>query len=47
MCSAQSPDLLVTDDGLEPAAVREFRNAGVNLVAAKRRPAPAEDPQAD
>jgi len=45
--SAQSLDLIVTDDGLDPATVGEFREAGVNLVVAERRPAPTEDPQAD
>ena len=44
--SAQSLDLIITDDGLDPATVGEFREAGVNLVVAERRPAPT-DPQAD
>jgi DeoR/GlpR family transcriptional regulator of sugar metabolism len=45
--SAQSLDLIVTDDGLDPETVREFREAGVNLVVAERGPVPTEDPQAD
>ena len=45
--SAQSLDLIFTDDGLDPATVREFRNAGVNLVVAERGSAPTEDPRAD
>jgi DeoR family fructose operon transcriptional repressor len=45
--SAQSLDLIITDDGLDPATVREFRNAGVNLVVAERGSAPTEDPRAD
>ena len=45
--SAQSLDLIISDDGLDPATVGEFRDAGVNLVVAERRPEPAEDPQAD
>jgi DeoR/GlpR family transcriptional regulator of sugar metabolism len=45
--SAQSLDLIITDDGLDPATVAEFRKAGVNLVVAERGPAPTEDPQAD
>jgi DeoR family fructose operon transcriptional repressor len=45
--SAQSLDLIITDDGLDPATVGEFRAAGVNLVVAERSAAPAEDPQAD
>jgi DeoR/GlpR family transcriptional regulator of sugar metabolism len=45
--SAQSLDLIITDDGLDPETVREFRNAGVNLVVAERGPIPTEDPQAD
>jgi DeoR family fructose operon transcriptional repressor len=45
--SAQSLELIITDDGLEPATVREFCNAGVNLVVAERSPAPTEDPHAD
>lgn len=45
--SAQSLDLIITDDGLDPATVGEFRKAGVNLVVAERGPAPTEDPQAD
>jgi DeoR/GlpR family transcriptional regulator of sugar metabolism len=47
VCSAQSLDLIITDDGLEPATVREFCNAGVNLVVANRSAARTEDPQAD
>jgi DeoR/GlpR family transcriptional regulator of sugar metabolism len=45
--SAQSLDLIITDDGLDPATVGEFRKAGVNLVVTERGPAPTEDPQAD
>ena len=45
--SAQSLDLIITDDGLDPATVGEFREAAVNLVVAERSPAPTEDPQAD
>jgi DeoR family fructose operon transcriptional repressor len=45
--SAQSLDLIFTDDGLDPATVRKFRNAGVNLVVAERGSAPTEDPRAD
>ena len=45
--SAQSLDLIITDDGLDPATVGEFRRAGVNLVVAERGPARTEDPQAD
>ena len=45
--SARSLDLIITDDGLDPATVVEFREAGVNLVVAERSPAPTEDPQAD
>jgi DeoR/GlpR family transcriptional regulator of sugar metabolism len=45
--SAQSLDLIVTDDGLDQATVAEFRNAGVNLVVAERGPERAEDPRAD
>ena len=45
--SAQSLDLIITDDGLEPATVRKFCDAGVNLIVAQRGPATTEDPQAD
>jgi DeoR/GlpR family transcriptional regulator of sugar metabolism len=45
--SAQALDLIITDDGLDPATVREFREAGVNLVVAERGPVPPADPQAD
>ena len=38
---------IITDDGLDPATVAEFRAAGVNLVVAERGPVPTEDPQAD
>jgi DeoR/GlpR family transcriptional regulator of sugar metabolism len=47
VCSPQSLDQIITDDGLEPATVEAFRNAGVNLIVAERSSAPAEDPQAD
>jgi DeoR family fructose operon transcriptional repressor len=33
--SAQSLDLIITDDGLDAATVAEFRAAGVNLVLAE------------
>ena len=45
--SAQSLDVIITDDGLEPATADEFGAAGVNLVLAERGPVPGEDPQAD
>ncbi len=45
--SAQSLELIITDDGLEPATVDKFRDAGVNIVVAERGPERAEDPQAD
>jgi DeoR/GlpR family transcriptional regulator of sugar metabolism len=45
--SAQSLDLIITDDGLDPAIVGEFREAGVNLVVAERGRERTEDPQAD
>ena len=45
--SAQSLDVIITDDGLDPEIVQEFRAAGVNLVVAERGPVPTEDPQAD
>ena len=45
--SAQSLDMIITDDGLDPAIVGEFREAGVNLVVAERGPEPTTDPQAD
>lgn len=45
--SAQSLDQIITDDGLDPDTVGEFRRAGVNLVVAERGPARTEDPQAD
>ena len=32
MRSAQSLDLIITDDGLDAATIAEFRAAGVNLV---------------
>ena len=35
---AQSLDLIITDDGLDPATVAEYRRAGVNLVVADRSP---------
>jgi DeoR family fructose operon transcriptional repressor len=34
--SAQSLDLLITDDGLDAATAEEFRAAGVKLVIAER-----------
>jgi DeoR/GlpR family transcriptional regulator of sugar metabolism len=45
--SAQSLDLIITDDGVDPETLREFREAGVNLVVAERGPVWTEDPQAD
>jgi DeoR/GlpR family transcriptional regulator of sugar metabolism len=45
--SAQSLELIITDDGLEPATVDKFRDAGVNIVVAERGPERAKDPQAD
>ena len=45
--SAQSLDLVITDDGLDAATVGRFRNAGVNLVVAERGPERSEDPKAD
>ena len=45
--SAQSLDLIITDDGLDPATVGEFRNAGVTLVVAERGVERSEDPKAD
>ena len=47
MRSAQSLDLIITDDGLDLATADEFREAGVNLVLAERGPERIEDPQAD
>src|SRR5262249_33856391 len=34
--SAQSLDMVITDDGLDPAVAEEFRAAGVSLVVADR-----------
>jgi DeoR family fructose operon transcriptional repressor len=34
--SADSLDLVLTDDGLDPGTAAEFRAAGVNLVVAER-----------
>jgi DeoR family fructose operon transcriptional repressor len=45
--SAESLNTIITDDGLDPATVDEFRAAGVNLVVAERGPERTEDPQAD
>jgi DeoR/GlpR family transcriptional regulator of sugar metabolism len=45
--SAQSLHAIITDDGLDPATVDEFREAGVNLLVAERAPERTEDPQAD
>jgi DeoR family fructose operon transcriptional repressor len=45
--SAQSLDVIITDDGLDPAIAEEFRAAGVNLVVAERGAERADDPQAD
>src|SRR3954451_24035933 len=43
---AQSLDLIITDDGLDPATAAEFRAAGVNLVVADRLAWALEDPEA-
>jgi DeoR/GlpR family transcriptional regulator of sugar metabolism len=45
--SAQSLDLIITDDGLDPATAAEFRAAGVNLVVAERVASTVEDYDAD
>jgi DeoR family fructose operon transcriptional repressor len=45
--SAQSLDMIITDDGLDASTAEEFRAAGVNLVVADRLPAFAEDVGAD
>jgi len=45
--SAQSLNSIITDDGLDPATVDEFRGAGINLVVVERGPEPADDPHAD
>jgi DeoR/GlpR family transcriptional regulator of sugar metabolism len=45
--SAQSMDVIITDDGLDEKTVEEFRAAGVNLEVAKRDDEQAEDGQAD
>jgi DeoR/GlpR family transcriptional regulator of sugar metabolism len=45
--SVQSLNTIITDDGVDPAIVEEFRAAGVNLVVAERGPERADDPQAD
>jgi DeoR family fructose operon transcriptional repressor len=45
--SAQSLNAIITDDGIAPATVDEFRAAGVNLIVAERGREHAEDPQAD
>jgi DeoR family fructose operon transcriptional repressor len=45
--SAQSLDMIITDDGLDPATVAEFRAAGVNLVVADRVASATEDLEAD
>jgi hypothetical protein len=34
--SAQSLDLLITDDGLDAASIAEYRAAGVNLIVAEQ-----------
>ena len=34
--SAQSLDVIITDDGLDAATIAEFRAAGVNLVVTER-----------
>ena len=44
--SAQSLDLIITDDGLDPEVVEEFRAAGVNLQVATGA-AEVNDPEAD
>jgi DeoR family fructose operon transcriptional repressor len=45
--SAQSLDLIITDDGLDPAIAEEYRRAGVNLVVADRVPVPPDLGEAD
>jgi DeoR/GlpR family transcriptional regulator of sugar metabolism len=45
--SAQSLDLIITDDGIDAATVDTFRRAGVELVVAERAPLAFEDAQAD
>jgi DeoR/GlpR family transcriptional regulator of sugar metabolism len=45
--SAQSLDLIITDDGLDPTTAAEFRAAGVNLLVADRVAAFDEDYEAD
>jgi hypothetical protein len=44
---AQSLDLIITDDGLDPAIVEEYRRAGVNLIVADRVPVPTDIGDAD
>ncbi len=38
MRSAQSLDLIITDDGIDAATVEEYRRAGVKLIVAERLP---------
>jgi DeoR/GlpR family transcriptional regulator of sugar metabolism len=45
--SAQSLDLIIVDDGLDPALIAAFRAAGVNLVVAQGAAARRNDPEAD
>ena len=45
--SAQSLDVIITDDGLDSSTVAEFRAAGVNLVVADRVASVLEDVDAD
>jgi DeoR/GlpR family transcriptional regulator of sugar metabolism len=45
--SAQSLDLIITDDGLDAVTAAEFRAAGVNLVVAERVARYEEDSDAD
>jgi DeoR family fructose operon transcriptional repressor len=47
VCSAQSLDLVITDDGLDAAVAARFRAAGVNLAIAERGALGRDDPAAD
>jgi len=37
--TAQEPEEIITDEGVTPAVVAEYRGAGVNLVVAQPNPA--------
>jgi DeoR/GlpR family transcriptional regulator of sugar metabolism len=45
--SAQSLDLIITDDGIDAVTVEKYRRAGVKLVVAERVPDAVDDAQAD